>query len=440
MSRSAPPSTSTHPLLSTTFILHRLAPLHNFPSLKPSDHPSTGRRVTSPFKHHERALTNLLKGEVLRGVNIGASSDGDNNLSKLGRLRGCKWRLLPTLSAHRDWIIERESWIGGEEDNDKGGVGEDWALAAQESADVLGVEIMFDYERGGGGCVAYLLGRPPQYENGQKDKAGAFTSLPLLLTRLPTALVDVLTGYLAQSFDTLVTPMEAGSGWIEGVLEKYLGEVEHRRRRGTGKDITLSFRTQGVGTGVKIVTVGIHRGDIADFLNKGKIILAGDDTPKSKRKRDEGPAKPQTQGPFMAAVEKYMGEMMGIYPGKLRLTKVACGGFVVGGAAGQSPAVASGAKEKSETEATGSAGRVKIFPPRRHIAVDDDEDEEDEEDGDADGRMPEEVAVERFLDAVLQLAGKSFIATTRDGESGSAAEKRRRVLPVGKAPAGRAGR
>ncbi|KAI5806569.1 kinetochore complex Sim4 subunit Fta1-domain-containing protein, partial [Peziza echinospora] len=277
----------THPLLVRSYQLYRLSPLHNFPS-----------SITSPFKPHERAISNSLRGDVLRGVTV---ADGDNSdttaggkLAGLGRFKACRWRLVPT----------------------------EWQKAVREREDVAGVEITFEYERGVSGYVAYLLCPPvasPSKSTSKAENGSAFTQFPLLLARLPKALVEVLFEYLTVTFDTLPLPMGLigggennstynSTGWLGEMLEMYLS---HQKSNGGGKDVTLVFRPPGI-QGLKTLTISIRSTEDGD-----------DDEPSKKSK-----------GPFFTAVARYMQGTMGMDMDQLHLTKVACAGFVIGGGGG----------------------------------------------------------------------------------------------------------
>ncbi|KAF8427278.1 kinetochore complex Sim4 subunit Fta1-domain-containing protein [Tirmania nivea] len=369
------PKEVSHPFLNTTYSLYRLSPLFKFPTLDPSEHSSLieqlpKQRNQSPFKAHERAVTNLLKGEVLRGVNVtrgDASVDGENGeMGKLGRFKGCKWRLVPTLAALREYNVEQAS--RDDDDEEEEDMEEVWVKAIREIGDVAGVEVSFDYERGVGGYVAYLTG-PPQKEDGE------FTKLPLVLTRLPKVLLDVLFEYLAATFDTLALPMRSGVGWLGEMLEMYVEQT----KGWVDKGIALTYRIPtGLGGGVKVITVGLEKGDISGFLNYGSAL------------------EPRRKGPFLLAVEKHMESTMGLGVGKLVLAKVTCGGFIVGGAP-SGTAVAKG----NAAEATEPSGRVKIFVPRKGQIEGVDESGDP---GDVDGGNIEEAAVEKFMDELIQLA------------------------------------
>ena len=446
-----------HPLLSTTYQLHRLSPLYKFPSLNPKEHPPSihssaaaelsGRQTTpSPFKPYERALTNLLRGDILRGVAIGSDSTEIGELGKLGKFKQCKWRLVPTLAALREYNAE-EALKGVDEDSEDETEEENadgaWVKAVIEQRDVMGVEITFDYDRGVAGYIAYIVGLS------QKDLGipGEFTHLPLVLTRLPKPLIKVLFEYLETAFDTLVLPMgvsngcevsgeegiaEPETGWLETVLEMYVEQT----KKTLNKDITLSYKVPDE-VGVKMITVGLDKGDIVTFLDYGKS-LAKNLSGNRKRKRGEeeenlGEIKPK--GPLMLAVEKHMDSTMGMDASKLVLVKVACGGFVVGGGTGGGADVSS--KVDMETTARLS-GRVKMFPPRAgHVRDGGDEDEE----ADEDGRSPEEVALEMFLDSLVQLAVKNGAIGSSNitGDEGTEAlNKKKMKSTTGRIPRGKA--
>ena len=442
----------SHPFLNATYSLHRLSPLYKFPTLDVSEHlsptkQSPNQRKQSPFKAHERALTNLLKGEVLRGVNVAkgdATLDEEHGeMGKLGRFKGCKWRLVPTLAALREYNIEQALRENEDDDDEEEEAMEGvWVEAIKERGDVAGVEVSFNYQRGVGGYVAYLIG-PPQNEDGE------FTKLPLVLTRLPKLLMDVLFEYLAATFDTLALSMgvvestsmmdeEAGAGWLGEMLEMYVEQT----KEWVDKDITLTYRMPpGLGSGVKVITVGLEKRDIPGFRNYGMGLVPHVTRNSKKRKREgDGDLKQsRRKGPFLLAVEKHMEGSMSLDASKLVLTKITCGGFVVGGAP-SGAAVAKegvdGKKDTTEIEAAESSGRVKIFVPRkrRMEGVDGSEDQ-----GDVDGRSGKEAAAEKFIDELIQLAIRKgeVVKHGYDGGDIGTSNGKKSKQTVGKIPRGR---
>lgn len=407
---------------------------------------SERKAIPSPFKPYERALTNLLKGNILRGVTVGnESTDITGELGKLGKFKQCKWRLVPTLAALREYNAEealRESDNEDEAENEAENENGAWANSVREQRDVLGVEITFNYDRGVAGYIAYIVGLS------QKD-LGEFIHLPLVLTRLPKPLMKVLFEYLETAFDTLVLPMgvsnnsrevgegegveEPGTGWLEAMLEMYVDVT----KKTLNKDITLSYKVPEVQSGaVKMITMGLDKGDIPGFLNYGMSLKKLLGTLKRKRREEEegegNAGNMKTKGPLMLAVEKHMYSTMALNASKLVLVKVACGGFVVGGGT-----------DGDVESAAGLSGRVKLFVPRAgHVRVGDDEGEGEDEEADGDGRNPEEVAAEIFLASLVQLAlRKGTIASSKiTGDEGiDASNKKKTKLTTGRIPRGRVG-
>lgn len=454
---------ATHPFLSTTYQLHRLSPLFKFPTLDPAEHPPVDpeasnisrNRVQSPFKTHERALTNILKGEVLRGVNIASTGDGNANssgggaeLGKLGRFKGCRWRLVPTIAALREYNAEealRQDEDDEEEEEEERNIERGWVKAVREKKDVAGVEISFEYERGVGGYVAYLVGLSHTDDS-------QFTNLPLALTRLPKPLTEVLLEYLGTTFDTLVIPMgvvegrrgnsenedDGSSNWLGGILEKY---VEHMEGK-VDKDIALSYKIpKGQGGGIRIITIGLEKGDIANFLSYGKGLESRGLHTLRKRKREDTVEKQdgKEKGPFILAVEKYIESSMGIDATKLVLVKVACGGFVIGGSLVPATAVdnGEGGKDTSNAESMESSSRVKIFIPKK-VGIQDEEDEDGN--GDAEGRSKEEIIVEDFVKELIQLAIRKRGGIVGVDESGNTSITDGIGIPKGKKPKATTGR
>lgn len=155
-----------------------------------------------------------------------------------------------------------------------------------------------------------------------------FTSLPLLLTRLPKSLRETLLGYLESTFDTLPLPLQLDSDALKKMLERWLEVVLSGGE--AGKDVQIVFSAPPPGTSLKAITITVPREDVVGFFRRGrKLVDAG-----------------EADGAFFEALRHYARGTMGLDTGVLSVMKVACGGFVVGVGAG------------------GAAGKVKVFVPR----------------------------------------------------------------------------
>ena len=353
---------------------------------------------------HERALTDILKGEVLRGVFVRDGEDG-GDIGKLGRFKECHWRLVPTLAAFREFNVGMA--LRGEDDDEEGGGHDGWLRAVREREDVAGVAIAFEYEHGVGGYVAYLIGSrlslQAQTQRGNEENKD-FTDLPLVLTRLPKPLMEMLFKYLATTFDALALPMgfvddvsedekNAGLavGWLGERLETYLEQTKAK----VDKDITLNIKIPGGNGGM--ITLGLGRADVTEMMKYGTRLMQALHMNGRKRK-GENEVTTKVKGPFFLGVEKYLATAMGIEVNRIILDKVACGSFVVGG--GGISAANAANRDGAVKDKLESSGRVKIFMPRRgRIRADDDEDDDN-------NWSVEETAKEEFVDALVRLAEK----------------------------------
>lgn len=274
---------SSHPLYNTTYTLHRLSPLHAFPLLTSA----------TDLTHHAKSLLSILRGDVLRGVRV--RDDADDALGYAGRLKSVTWEALSPPEHNSD------------DDDD---------------FDPRGVVITLVYEKAA--YTSLLLAAP------SSSLAGPFTSLPLLLTRLPKSLRETLLAYLAATFDTLPSPLPLDSGALRNMLEAWLAADA-----GSGKDVQLVFEAPV--PSLKAITITVPRGDVPRFVKRGKGL--------------QGEVEQGGEGPFFAALRHYASTTMGLDIAVLGVMKVACGGFVLGAGA------------------HGTSGKVKVFVPRAGAAA-----------------------------------------------------------------------
>jgi hypothetical protein len=165
---------------------------------------------------------------------------------------------------------------------------------------------------------------------------------------------DALCDYLRSNFDVYLAPLTLSSTWLRGALEGYL--ADERTREGEGKDVQISLGFDAEvtgGGGVKGMDVTLGRADVEGFFQHGREMVG-----KGREGKD---------GPFWTATRAYMKAKMAldIERKEVRVTRVGCGGFVIGG-----------------------EGKVKIFAPAG------------EGEGHSEGMTP----VTRFVEAVVRRA------------------------------------
>ncbi|KAA8909463.1 kinetochore complex Sim4 subunit Fta1-domain-containing protein [Sphaerosporella brunnea] len=210
-----------HPLFNTTYTLHTLGPLFSFPALTPA--------ALAP---HSKRLLQHLRGDVVRGVTIPTSEQAQ--LSRAGKLLQCTWSALPRIPA------------AGEE--------EEQQEEEEAEAEVTGVRIELVHENAS--YTALLLGLTPSEQKVKKE----FTSLPLLLTRMPSPLREPLLKYLATTFDVLLRPLPLPDLLLRECLDAYIA----KSAGGGAKDVVLTFVPGGEGVeGLKRVTITVDGEDVA---------------------------------------------------------------------------------------------------------------------------------------------------------------------------------
>ena len=173
------------PVYDTSFTLHRLSPLHYSSS--------TSLLTGEVLLDHSRRFSHTLKGEVLRGVQVGENEA--EGLVKAGKFKACYWTLL----------IED-------------GPGDELQGSERPGGGITnGVKIEMEYEKNQYMALLLRLQDSKRFDGE--------VHLPLLLTRMPNALRTVLFDYLATTFDTRVESMRLSSNFIGATLESFLAQI-----------------------------------------------------------------------------------------------------------------------------------------------------------------------------------------------------------------------
>lgn len=283
-------------LLNTSWTLHRLSPLHHgkeFQSL-----------LDNPTALHTYAarLRDQLTGDVLSGLQTGFGAGSiaeDDTLSKTGALRSCTWEAIPQFDD----------------------------TFTSEGHGQTGILIVLEYETTTyKAALLYTPDTQPQPQNARKG----VTPLPLLLTRLPTPTRQTLLTFLSTTFDTYHSPLRLPASFMCSGLDTYvttfLSSGAHDAAdilEGIVRDVQLTVAFSGnVAPSLRSLGVGVPRGMVGGFLRGG-----GD---------GEG---------FLGRVEKYLeahlamkldlsttgnGRGNGLAKQHVRVSKIACGGFVIG--------------------------------------------------------------------------------------------------------------
>ncbi|OJJ78505.1 uncharacterized protein ASPGLDRAFT_100214, partial [Aspergillus glaucus CBS 516.65] len=282
-------------LLNTSWTLHRLSPLHHgkeFQTLL--DNPTA-------LNTYAARLRDQLTGDVLSGLQtgLGGGVAEDDTVSKTGALRACTWEAIPQFD-------------------------DTFTSSAQaQGQGQTGILITLSYETTT--YKAALLTTPDtQPQNPRKG----VTPLPLLLTRLPTPLRQTLLTFLSTAFDTYPSPLRLPAPFMCNALDTYvitfLSSGAHDAAdilEDVVRDVQLTLAFSGsVAPSLKSLGVGVPRGMVGGFLRR-----SGD---------GEG---------FLGRVEGYLeahlamkldlsttGNGNGLAKQHVRVSKIACGGFVIG--------------------------------------------------------------------------------------------------------------
>lgn len=244
-------------------------------------------------------------GDVLRGVRVGLENDG---ITVAGTLKNVTWRLLP----------DEESWQALQADAT---TRFDETTVTIESS--RGMCITIDYERYS--YTAILL------KSGEEREQDGFQHFPLLLTRMPGSLKEVLVEYLETTFDSRVSSLNLPSQTITHIFEKYLSDVCIGE---DGEELDSAERIRALRNIVKEteIFIGFKLASNSGALNSFEIHLAREDIPrlltKGKSLQHERPDK----SPFMLALTTYVqGHLaLDLKHEKVRITRIACGAFVLG--------------------------------------------------------------------------------------------------------------
>lgn len=333
-----------NPLYSSTYTLYRVSPLYTG---------DASLLDAATLGTHARRLRDVLSGDALRGMYDGEL--GSNSM-KDGELQSCEWR-----------ILERECvWTqrGGQQgrsnnarDDDGDGIGGHGGAASAEEA--RGIHIELRYPRAT--HTAVLLRASPQRSGTQETEHPGFTSLPLLLLRLPAAIRSKVIEYLETSFDCRIAPLRLRSEFLtsglEGALERAGRKTAPgREEESQGEEATDVGNVQiqlcfaPAAPSLKNLDITIAAEDVPGFWQRGREILAAEerrarsqnpvrDTQQVKESKD---ARNRIAGPFTAALSRYLKEHTTLYleHAGVAVSKVACKAF-----------------------ALDSQGKVKIFAP-----------------------------------------------------------------------------
>lgn len=241
-------------IFNTSWTAHRLSPLHHY-----KDH-----RVLignqDALKTYSKRLHDVLAGDFLRSMQVTLSKSlADDALSKAGALVESRWEFIST----------NENRQGREDDND-----DDEEDLSVEPKDCMGIFVTLDYEH-----ITYraaLLGDPDGYVPTSTDRRRKqSTHLPLLLTRMPTALRNCFIDFISTTFDSYVANLHLPPNFLCMILEtsiSNLAESESSRDASNvileqvlkETQLTLSF-SQSIAPSLKSLDVNLPQRTMSSF-------------------------------------------------------------------------------------------------------------------------------------------------------------------------------
>lgn len=291
-------------LFNTSWTIHRLSPLHHGKECE------TLLDNQVALKTYATRLRDHLTGDVLAGIQTSTGAADDDALSKTGALKDCLWRPISPQSLR------------------------DEAPSRSQNTTFPGILVTLEYEN-----IIYKAALLADTKSSTNQRTGS-TSLPLLLTRFPTALRQTFITFLSTNFDTYCSPLRLPSSFLCEGLETYIDTLRTKRPSTSDmvedviKDLqlTLSF-SSSIAPALRSLNASVARASLAGFLRD----QPGQSAPKSRSLRHK------LRSPFIANLTSYLERHLAMkldldgsssdQPAKqhVRLSKVACAAFVLGG-------------------------------------------------------------------------------------------------------------
>ncbi|KAF2629156.1 hypothetical protein BU25DRAFT_27598 [Macroventuria anomochaeta] len=271
-----------YPLYNRTYNLYRLSPLH---------HGDTPLLADRALRTHAKRLKEQLKGDNVRGVQVDFASADDT--AKLGPLEDCSWDLLGDEDA---WIDHHHQLQDPE------------ASQLSPLTEVRGVQVSLEYEKQSYNAILLRDLRSAAAPDG-------FSSLPLLLVKMPGPIRQVFLQYLRTAFDAHVAPLRLSSTFITGSMEIYFKRLSASTSTQSIQDVVRQLNVQlafpNTTTLLKHVDVTIAATDVPGFVTRGKHV------------RDK---------PFTTALSSYLAKHLAldISHSKVQISRISCNSFHLG--------------------------------------------------------------------------------------------------------------
>lgn len=236
-----------YPLYNRTYLLYRVSPLHT------NDHPLLQESV---LRTHQQRLQSQLKGDSIRGVEVDYGHQ-EGALARLGPLERCIWDLMGDeddwINRHRHLVDPDASQLSGSMPNEQ----------------ARGVHVSLEYEST---TYTAMLLRDP----GATRSPEGFTSLPLLMVKMPAPVRAVFLHYLETAFDAHVAPLQLSSSFLSSTLETYFryltAPTSTQSIREVVRQLQLKLSFPGATTQLRDLDITIPSSDVEGFVQRGKML------------------------------------------------------------------------------------------------------------------------------------------------------------------------
>ncbi|KAJ4311439.1 hypothetical protein N0V94_007952 [Neodidymelliopsis sp. IMI 364377] len=271
-----------YPLYNRTYNLYRLSPLH---------HGDAPLLVDRTLRTHAKRLKEQLKGDNVRGVQVDFGSADDT--AKLGPLEECSWVV----------VGDEDSWIDHHRQ-----LQDSETSQMSPPNEVRGIEVSLEYEKQ---SYNALLLRDP----GNTTAPEGFSSLPLLLVKMPGPVREVFLHYLRTAFDAHVAPLKLPSTFITASMETYFRHLSASTSTQSIQDVVRQLNVQlafpNTTTLLKHIDIAIAAADVPGFVTRGKSL----------RER-----------PFTTALSSYLAKHLALdvsHP-NVQISRISCNSFHLG--------------------------------------------------------------------------------------------------------------
>ncbi|KAI9707002.1 MAG: hypothetical protein M1820_004590 [Bogoriella megaspora] len=287
-----------YPFYNSTYNICHVSPLY---------HASGSPLEEQSLRVNAKRLKDNLKGDTLRGVEVGFSTSYPESLQE------CTWSLLG----------DETQWTSANSTQS------DASNPTVTAENARGIQIELKYEKA---VHSAMLLRDPQV---QESRDPNFTSLPLLMLRMPAAVKEVVLDFLATSFDCYIAPLKLESEFLTSALEGFISSLERHDSDWTAynyrpslqeilKNLQIQIQFPVAAPSLKNLDITIASEEVPLFLEQGKILLA-------QQTQQVQPGRKGSLGPFTTALSTYLDRhcAFSLSHPEVRISKVVCGAFAL---------------------------------------------------------------------------------------------------------------